>query len=309
MGMPDRKILVQKPKEERNLSAKAVAALPAFDSGKWTFQPKFDGCSLIIMVGINVVRIFSREGKECLSMPHIAEHFRVNSIPNMVYFGEAYHPHMLFKDISGMFRRHKPQYELEAWVFDAVTLQEFRSGEAKRPYCQRVKALNHIVNRTAGVMPVGCYDTVEEVQAFIDSCREAGYLLELDGMMAKQIDGHWIAGDDREGRVLKLKDHISVDLKVTGLIEGKGKFAGMVGAIEVEWRGEKEVVSGGKLTNEERVDFWHVYKRWLQDGNRPHPYLMVGKIVEVHALGITPDGKLREPRFKRLRDDKTEASE
>lgn len=297
MGMPDRKILVQKPKETRSLSSKALAALPAMDSGAWTFNPKLDGCSLIIMVGVNVVRIFSREGKECVSMPHIAEHFRVNSIPNMVYFGEAYHPNMQFKDISGMFRRQSPQYELEAWIFDAVTLQEFRAGEAKRPYCQRIRAINHVVNRTAGVVPVGQYKTEVEAQDFIDQCREYGYKLETDGLMAKQVDGHWIAGDDREGRTIKLKNHISVDLECVGIVEGKGKFENMVGALIVIWRGKEEVVSGGKLTNEERELYFL------------NPGLIVGKIVEVHALGLTPDDKLREPRFQRLREDKTEASE
>lgn len=297
MGMPDRKILVQKPKETRNLSAKALEALPAFDSGKWVFQPKFDGCSLIIMVGINVVRIFSREGKECVSMPHIAEHFRINSVPNMVYFGEAYHPNMLFKDISGMFRRQSPQYELEAWLFDAVTLQEFRTGSSNRPYAMRLKALSHVADRKFGVIPPITLGSVEEVQEKIDAIREHGYKLELDGFMAKQADGIWTAGDDREGRTIKLKDHISVDLEVVGIIEGEGKFKDMVGAIEVLWRGKHEVVSGGRLTNAERLGFFN------------EPGKLIAKIVEVHALGITPDGKLREPRYQRIRDDKTEASE
>jgi len=298
MSLPARKILVQKPKEERLLSDKALAALPALDSGKWVFQPKFDGCSIIILVGVNVVRIFSREGKECTSMPHIAEHFRINSVPNMCYFGEAYDPNLLFKDISGAFRRHAPQFNLEAWLFDAVTLQEFRAGRSERPYALRIKALKHVADRKFGVIPPITLGTREEVQEQIDNIRAYGYKLELDGMMAKQADGIWIAGDDTEGRTLKLKNKISVDLRCIGLTEGKGKFAGMIGSLRVRFNGKEAEVSGGKMTTKER-------KFWFSTGHRSN---IVDKIIEVHALGITPDGNLREPVYQHIRYDKTEES-
>ncbi len=76
MSLPDRKYLTHRPQEQRNLSAKAQAALAELPPERFLYQTKHDGCSIQILVGINVVRIFSREGKECVSMPHIAEHFR-----------------------------------------------------------------------------------------------------------------------------------------------------------------------------------------------------------------------------------------
>lgn len=297
MSLPDRKILVQKPKELRNLSAKAVAALEALPETDWVYQPKFDGCSVMILVGINVVRIFSREGKECVSLPHVAEHVRKHSAPNMVYFGEAYHPDKEFPEVSGMFRRQRAQPDLQVWLFDAVTLQEFRSGLSSRPYEQRVKAIRSIVDKEAGVLPSGLFKSVDDCQDWIDATRNFGYKLRLDGMMKKQAAGVWKAGDDSEGRTLKLKDHISVDLRVLDVEEGQGKFHGMVGRLIVEWRGNPVPVSGGKLTNVERSEMWC------------KPWLIKRKIVEVHALGLTPDGQLREPRFQRIRDDKTEPSE
>ena len=296
MSLPDRKILVQKPKELRNLSAKAVAALDQLPDEAWVYQPKLDGCSVMILVGINVVRIFSREGKECLSLPHVAEHVRRHSPPNMAYFGEAYHPDKEFPEISGMFRRQSPQPELQVWLFDAVTLQEFRAGKADRPYDHRVKAVRTVMDKDVGVLPVGLFKSVELCQDWIDQVRDR-YKLRLDGMMKKQAAGIWEAGDDREGRTLKLKDHISVDLRVLGVEEGQGKFQGMAGRLIVEWRGNPVPVSGGKMTNEERLKYWL------------NPAEIDGFIVEVHALGLTPDGQLREPRFQRIRDDKTEPSE
>ncbi len=297
MALPERKYLVHKPQEVRNLSAKAQEQLDLGD-GNWTFQHKFDGCHVIVLVGINIVRIFSREGKECFSMPHIAEHFRVNSHPNMVYFGEAYHPNMEFKDISGMFRRQKPQDPLHFFAFDAVTLQEFRAGSSSRPYIERIKALRTVADAAAQVVPAGLYpDQVKALEAAEHLRATTGWKYGLDGLIAKQIDGTWEAGVDRQGRQLKLKDHISVDLEVAGLVNGEGKFDGMIGALRVYWRGNTVQISGGKLTNDERQHYWL------------NPDLLIGKIVEVHALGLTPDGKLREPRFQRIRDDKAEPSE
>lgn len=298
MSLPDRKYLTHRPQEVRNLSAKAQAALAELPSERFLYQSKHDGCSIQILVGINVVRIFSREGKECVSMPHIAEHFRKVSPPNMVYFGESWHPDMEFKDISGMFRRQSAQPDLQAWLFDAVTLQEYRKGVAARPYAMRQKALAGVLSHGAGVYPVISAYSPLHVQERVASIRSStDWKFRLDGLIQRDIEGFWQAGKDNVGAVLKLKDVLSVDLEVAGVVEGEGKFKGMVGALEVYWKGKREVVSGGKLTNEERQEFFR------------DPLSIVGKIVEVHALGLTPDGKLREPRYQRLRDDKTEVSE
>jgi len=38
-----------------------------------------------------------------------------------------------------------------------------------------------------------------------------------------------------------------------------------------------------------------------------NPSLIIGKIVKVDAMTFTSTGLLREPRFKEVREDKTEA--
>ncbi|WYW04176.1 ATP-dependent DNA ligase [Pseudomonas phage vB_PpuP-IPa-2] len=300
MALPDRKIYVQKPQELRKLSAKAVDSLGKLPAEEFVYQHKHDGCSMMILVGVNVVRIFSREGNEVKSMPHIAEAIRKLSQdrPNMVYFGEAYHNDMLFHDINGAFRRQSPQDFLQAWLFDAVTLQEFREGTSKRPYSERVKALRGVayVGDDAKIIPVATYGNIAAASAAVEPWRKQG-LYELDGFMQKMLSAGWDAGVDNEGRSIKLKDCISVDLRCVGVVEGKGKFAGKVGALEVEWRGNVVQVSGGKLKTKEREALF------------ADPSGIVGSIVEVHALSITPDGQLREPRYQRIRDDKTEPSE
>jgi DNA ligase-1 len=296
MSLPDRKIYVQKPKETRLLSTKANKALELLPESDWIYQTKHDGCSMMILVGVNIVRIFSREGKECFSMPHVAEAIKNSSPPNMVYFAEAWHSNTPFAEVSGEFRRGAAKAEgfLEAWLYDSVTLQEFRLGVSERPYTERYNDCRLVGTGSEVVKLVPCAEAVSTLAEMVEHIRKTyGLLYQLDGYMKKQRNAGWVAGDDSEGRTLKLKDKISVDLKCVGFVEGKGKFAGMVGAPLVEWRGDVVPIGGGKLTNDDRRN----------------PERFVGKIVEVHALTITPDGQLREPVYQRVRDDKTEPSE
>ncbi|MNP12465.1 hypothetical protein D3C76_1046960 [compost metagenome] len=137
----------------------------------------------------------------------------------------------------------------------------------------------------------------ESCEAGLKQLRGMGHVFGTDGYVAKAYGGDWTAGDGKKGQTIKVKDHISVDLKCVDLVEGEGKFEFMVGAVLVDWKGTTVPVGGGKLTNKERAEYWN------------DPGLIVDSIVEVHALGLTPDGQLREPRFIQIRHDKTEPSE
>jgi hypothetical protein len=83
----------------------------------------------------------------------------------------------------------------------------------------------------------------------------------------------------------KVKDTLSEDVEIIGLIEGKGKNINKLGSF---------ITSKGKvgtgLTDEERTNYFNTS--------------MIGKIIEVKYMELTETGKFRHPRFYRLRDDK-----
>jgi DNA ligase-1 len=89
---------------------------------------------------------------------------------------------------------------------------------------------------------------------------------------------------------MKIKDELSVDVRVTGMKEGSGKYAGMCGALLVDHRGKMVRVSG--MDDEQREEFWN------------HPRRIIGRMVEVEYQNETAHGSLRHPRFKCLRPDK-----
>jgi hypothetical protein len=91
-------------------------------------------------------------------------------------------------------------------------------------------------------------------------------------------------GDDNPDNWLKVKNKETHDVKVTGVIAGKGKHAGRMGALVTD-RGNV----GTGFTDTER---------------RSLIYNVIGQTIEVECMGLTPAGKFRHPRFLRLRFDK-----
>lgn len=74
------------------------------------------------------------------------------------------------------------------------------------------------------------------------------------------------------------------NVEVTGLVAGKGRYLGKVGAL-ITPMGR---VSVG-LTSEQRAEF---------------VFIPLGTIIEVECMELTKTGKFRRPRFVRLRPDK-----
>ena len=98
----------------------------------------------------------------------------------------------------------------------------------------------------------------------------------------------------RQGdRWIKVKPNETCDIKITGFTEGRGKHAGRLGFITTA-RGS---VSSG-FSDEERIALWAE----AQAGT------LVGQVVEVACMMLSPAGKFRHPSFVRMRPDKTQVT-
>jgi ATP-dependent DNA ligase len=235
---------------------------------------------------------------------------------DFVLFAEAWHPLLDHSTINGTFRRSylaDGAELLEAVVFDYVPLADFEAGACPVRFKTRRDAATELVLSAQGLYssfeesPLRVSyisQTVDQCQHFVNHSREI-YNEEfvIDGFMRKDRDGLWKAGSGSGGESVKLKDHMSIDVKLLRFVEGKGKFAGMVGSLVVLW-GEKELtVGGGTMSTAERREQWaSVTIGQPQDMHRS----WIGRIVEVHGLGESQHGMIREPRLHRLREDKTE---
>jgi hypothetical protein len=100
-------------------------------------------------------------------------------------------------------------------------------------------------------------------------------LMEVEGLVLRQGDTY-----------IKVKDKYTVDVKITGIVEGEGKHKGRLGKFITEKGGV-----GTGFSDVQRIEYY--------------TEALIGTYVEVETMELTPNGKFRHPRFVRLRPDKS----
>lgn len=305
--LPTRRVLVHKAIEPRKLSVKTQALAARRLGDLW--EVKYDGVHCIIIYKDGRAYAFSRQGEPVNgSMDHVLRILEKHLPKDAAYafFGEAWRPDVSHQEINGEFRRGNAgsdPHNLEMVFFDYVPLADFEAGVCPVRFQTRRYALTHMIYdimRTYAVrkrapVRVSYLSTCKEhCEQLVEAERGFGNVFAIDGYMRKDPEGIWKAGAGSCGSILKDKDNIQVDLKVDSIFEGKGKFAGMLGGFNCTYKGKKQKVGGGTLTDKERKFYWDF------------PNRIVGSIIEVHGLSESEGRLLREPRFHRLREDKSE---
>ena len=255
--------------------------LPADD---YIMMAKYDGCLAII----TPEGVITRTGEAITSIPQCLED-AAKLLPDHVIFGEVYKYDTPFKDISGAFRRHKPQPHLFVMVLDAVPFDDWLAGKCDKPYIERYTALKDAWLRTpAASLIVAPALDLGAPQGFANAVvRKGGH----DGAIIRRKDAPWTKGASKNGEAIKVKPVQSLDLRAWAVFPGKGKHANRAGGITVAYRGVETNVGTG-----------------FSDAEREHliTHGCKGLIAEIEFMELTSDGRLREPRFKGWRFDKTE---
>lgn len=280
----------QAPKDFAQQSAsfrKRFTSIDAlWEDGNWVAQPKYDGVHVMIHTeGEGYAR--TRTGEAVLSVPHLIEEAVHAFGPGFVVFCEAYMHGQEHSVINGAVRRKSPQPELIGIVYDVVTQAGFDRGRDPHPYKER---LSYINTAPLGwrLEPVKCIEELPNdttVMQFAEDMVASG---TFDGIILRDWDAPWKRGAAKKGEVIKVKPIMSLDLLVTGHnVEHKPTKLG--GYITVTYHGVESNVGSG-LTQD--------ILQALTQGVKA-----AGRIAEVECMGITPYGKLREPRFKSFRYD------
>ena len=279
-------------------SALGKAVQKALETMKWRdyywYQLKYDGVSGIVLTGLpgQQGQMLSRTGEVAKSCDHIvAECQRIFGY-DRVLFGEVYKFGWDQPEISGAFRRHTPQPELQFVVFDAIWHSEWEAGYSERIYSERHLSYSQPIRayRQQGGDILSCAETrlpghTSDEDMAVYATHHGGF----DGYIRRDPRSSWTPGKDKRGVVLKFKPTVTFDLELIGTEEGKGRNKGRVGALLFRFRGDK-VVKAGAIPDE------------LRD-NPP----ALGTIHEIEAMSESTQGVLREPRYKGQRFDKDRA--
>lgn len=264
-------------------------------------QPKYDGCNCVCIKRAHSeeqITLLSRTGEEVKSAEHIKEVLaKAPFAPPGVYLGEYWHPTLDQPTVSGMFRDTKEQHpEPFLVVFDYLTLTEWEAGKSDLVYQDRVDRLPLMFSKIgecrAPVFPA-------ESQGFLidqklGSMEAAKLLCEggpYDGLILRKASGTWTKGDlGTNGEVIKIKPTLTLDLQVSHINRAVGEKTGRVvyTVVVILPNGMLQEVGSG-----------------VPHGDFDLPKM--GDIVEIEAMSFSKYGLLREPRYKGIRYDKTEA--
>lgn len=290
-------IRIMKAVEFSKLSAKfkkIYADEVALWAAGWVIQPKYDGCYGEFHVvtetsGVKSCFGLTRTGEIIKSCEHVIEAILSNPLvpSNCIIAGELWcdKDDVLFPEISGWVRRHYAAPLLSFMVFDITGID--RTGPV---YAKRYSAYHAIFRHlwTSGVIqPV--VNIIIEPDGFVSPRVVASNLKatgKYDGAILRDPCSSYKVGLVKHGEIVKVKPVLSLDLMVTNVFNEPGAKTGRpVYSIEVDYKGIKSRVGSGIPHD----------KKDVPD---------MGQIVEVECMGLTEDGKLREPRFKGIRFDK-----
>ena len=200
--------------------------------------------------------------------------------PDQAMEGELWMGRGRFAEVSAAVRRLRPQ----AQEWRQIRLMLFDLPESRQPFAVRVQEMRALVAASSSY--------TLEVVTQTPATDHDRLMLQLDKVMARGGEGLMLHHGDsvyhagRSDAVLKVKRYQDAEARVIGHVGGQGKFAGMLGALQVETDDGRRFRLGTGFSDAERRD--------------PPP---IGSTVTFKYYGLTATGLPRFASFLRVRED------
>jgi ATP-dependent DNA ligase len=257
---------------------------------EWIMEPKLDGWRFIFHIKSDgSVDQYGRSGKLSYDLPdYLVDTMVALFPPDTVVDSElvADGAGRQSTDVSTILADHRAG-TVTAYVFDVLAVGGIDTRDL--PWNQRRWCIEQAFSDvTAGPVRQVVYG-----EPSLDLYR-AWLSAGLEGAVLKRTASAYRNGA-QNGDWIKLKLQKTMDLRITGLPkDGKGKYTGMVGAVEFELpNGQTGRASG--MTDPVRQDM------------TDHPEKYLGRLAEFAYNKETRYGALLGPNYRRLRDDLEDA--
>ena len=246
-------------------------------------------------------QLIARSGEPFEGLDHIAD--ELSHWPDLVFDGELtlkdkgdLSDNEAFRVATGIINSDGDKSRICFTIFDYLSVDEFDAGESMFDYSARRFSLDRLSINTENVriLPLlySGYDTSK-----IDELLERMVAEDKEGLMIN-LDVPYKC--KRHSGILKVKRFYTMDLPIVRVEEGTGKYAGLMGNLVVDYKGN-EVGVGTGFCDGERELFWR---------NREQ---VVGMLIEVKYKEISANKKtgaesLQFPVYVQLRPDKDDVS-
>ena len=241
-------------------------------------QPKLDGVRCLLTDD----GFYSRNGKKILGVPEL-EKLTVKAFSNIPLDGELYSADMTFQQIIASVRRTKNIKEdlcIKYHVYDLANNEQFVHRHIKLT-ATYMSVLTPCIVLVPTHKVLSWQDLENRMEQFVSE----GY----EGLMYRHPNSFYQFGK-RSKFLLKHKHMKTEDVMCVGYKEGKGKYEGMLGALECTCANGSVVWVGTGFDDEQRNLYW--YQR------EDH----VGKMLTIKYQEKTDGGVSRFPVFVTWRD-------
>lgn len=196
-------------------------------------------------------------------------------------------PGIHFYSGSGQLRSNNDVDDAMLYILDAPL-------EPSPNFITRINAAYATIEAPGSlVLPVPyreCF-SLDDIYAYFNEVRDQGF----EGLVIRPYKYRYV--NNRSKKWAKLKAIDTIDAKISGAIEGTGKYTGMLGALTV-----KHPIPNSPLSTITQVG------TGFSDNQRTHIWTNISRLIgltaEIEFHEYTPSGCLREPRFKGIRYDK-----
>jgi bifunctional non-homologous end joining protein LigD len=287
---------------------KAVLSDEPFSDPGWIFERKLDGIRCIGVKDDSGVSLMSRTARRMNDQfPEIAEALERDPARDFIVDGEV----VAFRDGVTSFerlqQRHRKHVPVFLYVFDLPRID----GEDLRPLPLRERKgrLRHAL-RFEGPIRLNPHRNGEHgEELYREACRKG-----LEGVIAKRADSPYTGSRSRDW--LKLKCHAEQELVIGGFTAPKGSRTEF-GALLVGYNGDGALRYAGKVGTgfgQATLRELGAQMRELEQDESPFaPFKPIPPgtrwvrpelVAQIAFQEWTRDGRLRQPRYLGLRDDK-----
>lgn len=245
-------------------------------------QPKLDGIRCVAVKENGEFTLWTRTRKAINSVPHIKKALDTcfaNFPEGYALDGELYHHELKadFEKIVSAVRKDAPSEDSEKiqyHIYDCTLEGTFNERLFVLQGFDLTPAEGTLQRVDTALVPIE-----EEVGYWETLALDSGY----EGCMLRNVNSLYV--NKRSYDLQKVVNEDSDEFEVTGVIEGRGKLTGLVGAFKLVTKDGKEFDSSPMGAHEDT-------RKYIEN-----PELCIGKIATVKYRGLTKEGK---PRFGKL---------
>ena len=253
------------------------------DPAGYYASEKFDGIRAVW----DGKRLLSRTDK-----PIAAPKWFLKWLPaNVPLDGELYIGRGMFEKTASVVSKKVPDddewRDVRYYIFDLP--------HSPLPFAERYRLLRDVVRDACKATSQAACPLTVPVHTLISSKGELDAMFANivskggEGVMLRRADSVYV--QKRSKDLLKVKPTDDAEARITGMVEGKGKDSGSMGALQVTLVKDPSVAFriGTGFTAAQRRDMWAARSRY------------VGKVVTFGYKGLTSRGVPRHPAFVRVR--------